>query len=46
MTKPACNTRLGGSRPAAVVVDDACPSCGTTMKQARSRLAYLKTLAA
>ncbi|MCU0694723.1 MAG: hypothetical protein MUF54_25375, partial [Polyangiaceae bacterium] len=40
MTKPARNTRPGGSRPSADVAEDACPSCGTAMKEARGRLAH------
>jgi putative zinc finger/helix-turn-helix YgiT family protein len=40
MTKPARNTRLSASRATAVVADDACPSCGTTMKETRGRLTY------
>ncbi|HQP38330.1 MAG TPA: type II toxin-antitoxin system MqsA family antitoxin [Polyangiaceae bacterium] len=40
MSRPTRNHRPGGARPTAAIANDACPSCGTAMKETRGRLAY------
>lgn len=40
MTSPASNARPGRAPCTVPIADDACPTCGTPMREARGRLSY------